>query len=387
MALDVAAILMKQHALMADQPRVPVKDLPGIDWHIVNPLHAAGIHYTDELQALDWPTIASIVTGRKNLPNLAKALDRVAEFERFAGRFTVEVTAEDGTVLASYPASQLRQIAALAATAKYFGFDSGKDVQAALAAGKRINPFTGATETFTLHDIAAYKHQAAQAREAAAAAKAERTGAVVDQVVTDAAKDEFDVLVEQQLTRYAADYDTEQFTQLDWDNLRILVGLKVRVRLLQRSIGALNMAESASVADAAKKMADEIGSTIRESRQLEDALGVSMKARAARHNTATAADIFQDFTHQAKDFMVNKVTLFRCPVCSAKQEGIRLGLFVPHFPRHVITKQIKLKCPRCDTEFAQDLVTANQLAGYVEADDFVPADMPGDVRAALASRR
>lgn len=387
MTLNVAEILLKQHEIMAGQERTPVKDLDGIDWHIINPLHSAGIHYVDELQAMDWPTIASIVTGRKNLPNLARALNRVAEYERYAGRFTVEVTAEDGTVLASYPASQLRQIAALAATARYFGFDSGKDVQAALAAGKRINPFTGATENFTLHDIAVYKHQVAQAREAASAAKAERANAVVDQVVSEAAKDEFDEMVERETANYAADYDTRQFTKLDWNNLRTLVGLVLRVRSLQRSIGALNMAESAAVADAAKKMADEIGATIREMRQLEDALGVSMKARAARRDAATAADIFQDFAQQAKEFMATKATILRCPVCSAKQEGIRLGLFVPHFPRHVLTKQIKLKCPRCDTEFYQDLVTESQLAGYIEANDFIPADMPSDIRAALAQRR
>lgn len=387
MPLDVAALIQKQNELMRSQPRQPLKDLPGIDWHIINPLHAANIHYVDELQALDFPTIATIVTGRKNLPNLARALGRVAEFEKFAGRFTVDVTNEAGEVVATYTAAQLRQVAALAPTAKYFGFDSGKDVQAALELGKRTNPFTNVQEPFTLQDIARYKYHVAQERLAKDAQQAERTGAVVDQVVNEASKAEFDQLVEEQLLRYAADYDTAQFTQLDWDNLRILVGLKVRVRLLQRSIGALNMADSAAVADAAKKMADEISSTIREGRQLEDALGVSMKARAARSNTASAADIFQDFAAQAKEFMATKATILRCPACSAKQEGVRLGVFVPHFPRHVLTPRIQLKCPRCDTVFQQDLVTAAQLASYIEADDFQPPDMPPDLKATLAKRR
>ena len=59
---------------------------------------------------------------------------------------------------------------------------------------------------------------------------------------------------------------------------------------------------------------------------------------------------------------------------------------VPHFPRHVLTTELEMQCPRCEHVFMTNIVPQRILESYVESDDFMPEDMPEAIRQELAKR-
>jgi len=374
----IAALEEQAVKLTPEHRHVPLKDLPELTWHITNPLMDAGIHYVDQLDDLAVEEIARYVNGRKTLPTLMKALGRTAEYQRFKGNYLVEVTNEEGAVLASYPASSLRQIAPLSGTAHYFGFGSGSDLRAALESGVRVNA-EGISVPFGLDDIARYKYT----RDTAVA---EAGGSEVLESVDLEGIVAFQLAVEEAAQGYAADYDTSQFNRTDWDNLRALAAMKLRVARLQGILGVMDVTQSVIAAKAGNEIATESTTTLREIRQLEDALGVSLKARIQRERSRAAADVFTEFAQNAKNFMASAAVIIYCPKCADEGRGIRLMTVVPHFPRHVLTTKLTLRCPRCEHIFASEIVPQRLLESYVESADFMPEDMPEAIRQELAKR-
>jgi hypothetical protein len=374
----IAALEDQAVKLTPENRHVALKDLPELTWHITNPLIDAGIHYVDQLDQMPVEEIARYVNGRKTLPTLMKALGRTEEYQRFKGNYLVEVTNEDGEVLASYPASSLRQIAPLSGTAHYFGFGSGSELRAALEGGVRVNS-EGVSVPFGLADIARYKY----IRDTAVA---EAGGSEVLESVDLEGIVAFQLAVEETAQSYAADYDTTQFNRTDWDNLRALAAMKLRVARLQGILGIMDVTQSVIAAKAGNEIATESTTTLREIRQLEDALGVSLKARIQRERSRAAADVFTEFAQNAKDFMATAAIIIYCPKCAADGRGIRLMTVVPHFPRHVLTTELEMQCPRCAHVFMTNIVPQRLLDSYVESADFMPDDMPEAIRQELAKR-
>jgi len=375
----IAALEDNAVRLTANQRHVALKDLPELTWHITNPLIDAGIHYVDQLDALPVEEIARYVNGRKTLPTLMKALGRTEEYQRFKGNYLVEVTNEEGEVLASYPASSLRQIAPLSGTAHFFGFGSGAELRAALEAGVRVNA-EGVSVPFGLEDIARYKYTRDVA-EASSEGNADVLSSVdLEGIVA------FQLAVEEAAQAYAADYDTSQFNRTDWDNLRALAAMKLRVARLQGILGVMDVTQSVIAAKAGNEIATESTTTLREIRQLEDALGVSLKARVQRERSRAAADVFTEFAQNAKNFMATAAVIIYCPKCAEDGRGIRLMTVVPHFPRHVLTTELEMQCPRCEHVFMTNIVPQRILDSYVESADFMPEDMPEAIRQELAKR-
>jgi hypothetical protein len=371
--------LVEALSKLPEDRHVPIKDLPGLTWHITNPLIDAGIHFLDQLDAMAVADIAVYVNGRKTLPTLMQVLDRTAEYQRFKGNYLVEVTDEEGVVVASYPASALRQIAPLAGTASAMGFVDSAELRAALERGTRFDPESGRQTPFSIEDIARYKYARDQAQQL------EEAEVLAD--IDPAAIDLFVAEVEKAAQAYAADYDTSQFNRTDWDNLRALAAMKLRVAKLQGVMGVMDVSQSVIAAKAATEMAAEITTTLREIRQLEDALGVSLKARIQREHSRAAADVFSEFAQNAKDFIATAAVIVYCPQCATQREGIRLLTVVPHFPRHVLTTEIGMRCPRCGYEFQTNIVPERILDSYVEAADFQPEDMPAAIREELNLRQ
>lgn len=377
---DAITALEGQAVQLTDVDRhIALKDMPELTWHITNPLIDAGIHYVDQLDSLTVEEISRYVNGRKTLPTLMKALGRTEEYQRFKGNYLVEVTNAEGEVLASYPASSLRQIAPLSGTAHFFGFGSGAELRAALEAGTRVNA-EGVSVPFGLIDIANYKYSRDIA-EAATDGNADVLASVDLEGILA-----FQLAVEEAAQGYAADYDTSQFNRTDWDNLRALAAMKLRVARLQGILGVMDVTQSVIAAKAGNEIATESTTTLREIRQLEDALGVSLKARIQRERSRAAADVFTDFAANAKQFMATAAVIIYCPQCAENGRGIRLMTVVPHFPRHVLTTELEMRCPRCDHQFATCIVPPRILDSYVEAADFAPDDLPEAIRQELAKQ-
>jgi hypothetical protein len=343
-------------------------DSLGLTYHTVKPLAEAGIFYLDQLQEMPVDRIASMVGGKKTLPTLMKLLDREVEYNRWAGHYDVDVKDEDGQVVATYPAGQLRQIMALTGTARNFGFGTPQEMAAAFEAGRRTNPITGEVLSFDINDVARYRYQTDSEKRLKRKVAAEMGETVLPKISEEKAT-AWNEQVDAMVARYATDYDTSQWNQTDWDNMRILSGMKLRVQQLQGILGNYGPSETAQLANVTRNIAQEIAGLVAQIRLLEDEIGLSLRARIKRSAEQAPEDAFKEFVKGAKELVADRASI-------AMHCGVRLGIIIPHFPRHVVTDEILLTCPRCGERVHWPIVTQKMLDGYIEAEDFVPEGAP-----------
>jgi len=336
-----------------------------LSWHILKPLAAKQIYYVDQLTGMTIEQIAVLVSGKRVLPRLMEALGRSEEYVKWSGHYDVPVMA-GGVVVKSYPVGELRQLIPLIGTRRHFGFDSRDQLESALEKGERIDPYSGKPIPFSLQDIAAYKYQRDSEKTVITQAKMEMS---LGQSGNAQQNIDYDKLVQDTVDRYSGDYDVTQWNQTDFDNMRSLASMKLRIQSVQRALGSLNAEQTVLMAKAAESMSSEVKGLSAEMRQLEDALGVSLKARLSREKQQEGHEIFTDFVADAKHLIAERASI-------AIHCGVRLGIGIIHFPRNVDTQIVHMRCPVCGEHVEWDLLPQRIMDTYVEAGDFQPLGAP-----------
>lgn len=327
-----------------------VDELPGLDWHVTKPLKEAGYSDSEQLKLLPLNELEVLVRGRKSLQKLAKALGRSAEFQRYIGDY--EVSVMDGErLVGTVPMGELRRLVALLGTARQFGYSDVEQFRADLESGK-----------LSWETVAAYKleRESKRVRELAGESKHERS--------KEAEPDRNDLSeIEQVVEAYKQDYDTRKWLGSDWEAVRMLAALTVSVRRLQKHFMGMTPEEAGS--QKAANLSKQIAEGIQQISKMQDALQVSLKARLQNEETSEAHEVITKFVADAKELVRDRASiLIHC--------GIRLGVMLTHFPKHMVDQRIRVICPECGESVVWNLVTPEMLATYTEADDFIPSGAP-----------
>lgn len=332
----------------------PLSEL-GIAWQITRPLEEAGYTTVESVISAPFETLSHIVRGTKGLRSLALALGRVAEYDRFRGAFNVDVI-RDGHLIGSVPMSSLKVIASIAGTAKRFKYADPAHLKEALATGK-----------LSWEDLAAYKleTEARRAKER----EEQAPSFVPPPPAEEALPTDLEAETEELVDRYKADYDTRLWLTSDWEHVRMLATLTVAVRQAQRAYRNLNPSEVGG--QGSSNLSKQITDGIKQIGLMQEALGISLKQRLASQEQSEGHEVVTNFVKDAKALLAERGTVAIC--C-----GVRLAIAVIHFPRHVLTPEVKIKCPRCGKEVEWQLVTPQMLETYVEANDFMPEGAPPD---------
>jgi hypothetical protein len=336
-----------------------IEDLPGLDRHAIDPLRQNGLTYVDEIAHMSFARLCAIVTGPRAQRKLAVALDREDEYDIFKGKGEIEIPGRGKISI-----GEIRRAVGLVGTARHFlgGEATQSDLKDALLNGSVTNEqlaeYILARKTARRDLIENTLAEKPKAPEVAVPIPVQ-----ADLVTLDKRIDE---LVEQ----YKADYDTRKWLRSDYDAVRRLAMWEIYAEQTQKVLLSRGSEATFQYSPQLKALSDQVNSALNQIAKMRDDLSISLRARAERDRASEAYEVIQDFARQAKSLIAERASVsIHC--------GIRLGVYLPHFPRGLrVEGKIFQTCPRCGEEVEVKLVTDEMLKTYVEAGDFVPLGVP-----------